>query len=71
MVEAFVFQCQGYYDWEFEVKDDHSSGSNKARILLGNEVIWESEHGYWSEERAQEVAVDRLRQKLKELFSGD
>lgn len=68
MAEVMIFQCQGYYDWQFEVKDDDSTGLCKAQILLGNEIIWESENGFYDEEYAQEQAVQRLRERIGELL---
>jgi len=67
MAEVLVFQCQGYYDWQFE-QDDNRPGQCKAQILLGGEVIWESAVGYYDEEQAQEQASQHLKNKLKELL---
>jgi hypothetical protein len=64
MAEALVFQCQGYYDWEF----DDEFNKWRGQILLGT-VIWESEKGYYDEEVAQEAAIEHLRSKIGGLLS--
>jgi hypothetical protein len=68
MAEVLIFQCQGYYDWQFEPKDDESTGLNRAQILLGGYLIWQSDVGYWDEEEAQAQAVRRLQERIGELL---